>query len=803
AIWSHSHDLRAYYNWRNGFKVYEGDPSTTDDDIVVGPYTMQPENAGLGVLVHELGHNLFGLPDLYTNDADNSVAAWDPWGSGAHNGPLSGAIPVGMSLWMRYMAFCDVDFCNWQEPIVERDHNDPTADVLLGQLEDTPQGSYKGIKINLPPVQLWTMNYAGAGKGAYSGSDRNEVMLTLDRNFTLPSGAPNILTFSSGWDIEEDWDYGFVLLKDGTSWVALDDIDGALREDDPFENNVYGHGLTGEGYTPLRFDLSSWAGKTVTIRFVYRTDESVTNWGWWIDDLKLDGAQVEEFESAEGSGTFPNWTNSSPGWLVAPYADEFPNYYMVEWRSDTKYDGSLKSYRLTKQFDAEGWQVQRVPYNIPGALLYYRNTLYPFSYSMADNKWQDPSPGPKHQLLVVDMNPNPLILSGSTPSDDIKLSASIGGYDATLSHQAAPQLDISQVMKSGTTVAVGPWTIPPRTAVGLFDDSKEHFAGVYTGDPLPDGYFRFWGDDSAVIPARGRYSVRHTNYAGVVQPDMDIVVNGFRFGTGQPVEDAVQHGVQVQLLPSGGDPKQNLIRVAYAAPAAGPNLEITQGYPEYLLVGARGYYSFTVANVGLGPTTKQITVHDYLPAGVSFLSGGGGGWTCSESGGLVTCVRDTPLQAGERSRLELNVRVDRRVGIWGANEVEASTEGDTSTKNNGSVEYSEFVSARTLYFPQVADGSIPGGKFQTTVVLVNTGAETPVQLEVYDSSGHEMLINVDWLGSANQVSPVLLTGESLTFQTSGQGALRVGYAKLIAPESVNGTAVFSFTENNVTLYEAG
>ncbi len=34
--------------------------------------------------------------------------------------------------------------------MIERDHNDPSADVLLGQLEETPQGTYKGVKINVP-----------------------------------------------------------------------------------------------------------------------------------------------------------------------------------------------------------------------------------------------------------------------------------------------------------------------------------------------------------------------------------------------------------------------------------------------------------------------------------------------------------------------------------------------------------------------------------------------------------------------------------------------------------------------------
>ncbi len=334
--------------------------------------------------------------------------------------------------------------------------------------------------------------------------------------------------------------------------------------------------------------------------------------------------------------------------------------------------------------------------------------------------------------------------------------------------------------------------------------ARDYYPGVYSGSPCSPSYLGcYWGQDSTVIPARGKYSLRFTDYAGVLQPDPGQLVNGFRLGSGQPGEDGVQHGVQVQLLPSGGDAKQNLVRVGYAAPAAGPNLEISQEYPDNLLVGSMSYYAFTVANIGLGPTTGQITVHDYLPNGISFVSAGGGGWTCSAEDSLVTCLRSNPMQPGERSRLELNIKVDRKTANWAPNEMEVVTTGDTSTKNNGTIEYSAVVSARTLYFPQVADGAIPGGKFQTTFVLVNTGMETPIQLEVYDSNGHEMLVNVDSLGSASRVSTSLYTGESYTFQTRGQGSLRVGYAKLIAPETVNGTAVFSFTENNVTLYEAG
>ena len=91
AIWSHSSDLR-YQGWSSGHKVYEGDASTIADDIYVGPYTMQPENMGVGVVSEEFGHNFFGLPDLYTTDAENSVGFWSNM-SAAWGGYLGGATP--------------------------------------------------------------------------------------------------------------------------------------------------------------------------------------------------------------------------------------------------------------------------------------------------------------------------------------------------------------------------------------------------------------------------------------------------------------------------------------------------------------------------------------------------------------------------------------------------------------------------------------------------------------------------------------------------------------------------------------
>jgi uncharacterized repeat protein (TIGR01451 family) len=59
--------------------------------------------------------------------------------------------------------------------------------------------------------------------------------------------------------------------------------------------------------------------------------------------------------------------------------------------------------------------------------------------------------------------------------------------------------------------------------------------------------------------------------------------------------------------------------------------------------GGMAEYGLEVFNAGPSAASGLIVITDVLPAGLTFVSGGGGGWTCSAAGQTVTCTHPGPL----------------------------------------------------------------------------------------------------------------------------------------------------------------
>jgi immune inhibitor A len=623
AIWSHSWDLRNYGQWPNGYLVHAGDPVTHEGDIRIGPYTMQPENLGVGVLCEEFGHNFFGLPDLYTVDVPNSIAFWSIMSAGAWGGPLGGAVPVGMPLWFRMIATTTAGPCNWQEPMVSRSLADAPQDVTIGQLEDPPAGTMKGVQVVLPDQEHLVGNYAGSGKCAATGSGRDNLFMTMQRSLDVPADGAGILELSTYWDTETGYDFGYVLVND----VPIADMDGFTDSWNPFGLNA-NHGLTGFGWGTLDFDLSAYRGQTVQLGFRYITDGSITHPGWWVDDIWLDDTLVDNFERTTEGGSFPGWTNSDPGWLVAPYTTSTPHYYLMEWRAATRYDASLQTAYVTDFVTSSEWSVERVPYNIPGALLYCRDSRYSSTYYLSNNDYDPPSIGSKYQLLVVDMNFKPLVLTGT----QMRIDTAGGSYDATLALQPAQTFTISNV--TGTT---GTWTFDPLPPVATFDDTQGYSAGLFAQDPY-DGSL-YWSNQggSCVIPARGVYSTRVTHADGSPATEFyGQIFAGLPLGSGNPADAGVQYGARIELLsksPAGDSgvvrflktpapvSASGMVRTASGDPLTGVTVTVTaDGAGGSGATDAAGHYTTDLVPGWTGHLTPQAPGYHFVPACIA-LSG--------------------------------------------------------------------------------------------------------------------------------------------------------------------------------------
>ncbi|WP_210481192.1 hypothetical protein [Naasia sp. SYSU D00948] len=169
------------------------------------------------------------------------------------------------------------------------------------------------------------------------------------------TGEVTSLDFWTWHFIEEGWDYGFVeALVDG-EWVTVPVVDdsGAVvtTNDDPHGNNTEGNGITGTSGGEYFVDEPVYVHYTAQlpegatdVRFRYSTDAAYLDTGWFVDDVRVNGADAV-LSSADGSwfettgAQDNNWTlqvvascDLTPG-VQSPFeiTDEAGNYvYRLE-----------------------------------------------------------------------------------------------------------------------------------------------------------------------------------------------------------------------------------------------------------------------------------------------------------------------------------------------------------------------------------------------------------------------------------------------------------------------------------------
>ncbi|MBT0773577.1 immune inhibitor A [Kineosporia sp. J2-2] len=449
AIWSH----RWYVNYNQAGSTGPADnklggTQIGDTGLWVGDYTIQPENGGLSVFAHEYGHDL-GLPDNYdiSGGVGNAVEWWSLMAQSrlGAKGDALGEKPGDIGAWEKLqLGWLDYETVTMGEK----------RTIDLGP-EEYNTAKPQAAVVVLPKKKV-TSELVPPAAGEYewysgSGDDLNN---TLTRSVEVPTGSPE-LTFQASWNIEDcgpdACDYGYVEVDDGSGFEAIPGSITTAAEGDVIDG-------TSDGWQPATFDLSAYAGKTVSLRFRYATDGAVAGndatapAGLFLDDIAVDGVFEDGAETADTA-----WTATGFVRTTGTETAEYDNYYIAAHRSYVSYDQYLKTgpYNF-------GWAttkpdyVEHFPYQ-EGLLVTYWDT------SQSDN---DVSVHPgEGRNLNIDAHPDTLYRS-----DGVPFRTRVQIYDAPF---GLNKTDSITLHTNGVKTKIKKLPGNP-----LFDDTQDYFDEV-------------------------------------------------------------------------------------------------------------------------------------------------------------------------------------------------------------------------------------------------------------------------------------------------------------------------------------
>ncbi len=426
SIWSHS--------W---FVDYANGGVRTWDGTMVGPYTIEPEDGAVGVFAHEYGHQL-GLPDLYdtTYIGESSTGFYTLMSSGSWLGKPLGTQPANLDIWSKMVL-------GWTPDMVEVNQGPGGQKDFLVRSTESFGTFNKGFRINLPPHPVTTsINTPIEGQYEWWSTMGDDLSTTMTRTVDLTGAASATLRFKTWYNIEYDYDYGFVEVSTDNG-ASFSKIAGNITRD--IGGGVQGIDGSSNGWVDAVYDLSAYAGKTVQLRFHYLTDGGVALKGWAIDSISIpeigfgDNAEVSPngwslngFRQFAGSETVSK-THYYIGELVRPFGTNLGlnwayNFYAANF----------------ERFACE-----------PGVLLWYRDTAF-----VDNNVGLHPGQG---RLLLVDSHSAPMMQANGRP-----FRTRIQIYDAPFGPKATSPLAVHG--KDGALVS-----FPSLPGVKEFDDSRSYY----------------------------------------------------------------------------------------------------------------------------------------------------------------------------------------------------------------------------------------------------------------------------------------------------------------------------------------
>jgi uncharacterized repeat protein (TIGR01451 family) len=178
----------------------------------------------------------------------------------------------------------------------------------------------------------------------------------------------------------------------------------------------------------------------------------------------------------------------------------------------------------------------------------------------------------------------------------------------------------------------------------------------------------------------------------------------------------------VRVTTAGGTSEASSFTVANPF----PDLEVSSAHSSTFGVGFDESYTITIRNAGSVPTTGTIHVADVLPNGLSFVSAGGGGWSCSAQGANLACANPSVLNPDSSTSFVLTVAVESSATPSVTHTVVASTNGDLNSANNIHSDPTQVLAPPTPSFVFTPSSGLAPG--QQAAVALTVGTPFPHEL---------------------------------------------------------------------------
>jgi immune inhibitor A len=511
AIWSHRWYASVFGGGPGGLPGVNAGRGGTFSGITtpsnptgvwIGDYTIQPENGGLGVFAHEYAHDL-GLPDLYdtsgnTGGAENSTAFWTLMSSGANigdGGPNGiGDAPTDLGAWEKMqLGWLGCDACPGGK-FFDLVQYKERKNLKLGPNDGASKLGLQAAFALLPDKKKETVvGTPKTGSWFYWSTMGDEINTTMSKTTGI---SPGSLTADVNYETEEHFDFAFIeaSTNGGATYTPVVTNHSSPASEDESGINTSGAGIDGSTGGAWQALTATLPAGTNALRVRYTTDPAVTELGFKIDNIAINGTPVGTAEADEG------WTFNGFKRTTGTEISFHLNAYVMENRQYDEYDRSLATaYNFGFLNTKPDW-VEHYPYQ-DGLLISYWDETF------NDNSVGDHPGG--GLILPVDAHP-----SHEHWANGQYMRQRIQSYDSTFGLERTDRITLHLNSE--------PTTIGSKPAVRLFDDMQSWWSADDGHTAASHGRFQP-GWTGVNVPKSGtRIMVQTESHHGSV---MHVVVN--------------------------------------------------------------------------------------------------------------------------------------------------------------------------------------------------------------------------------------------------------------------------------------